>query len=112
MSTKQEARPPILNRILDALPDEAYDRLAPHLQLVTMRRGEILYHVNKPIEYVYFPINSMTSVVATTRDGAAVEVGVIGREGMAGVSVVLGVDVSPAEMMVQLPDGALRLAAM
>ena len=111
MSTKQNARPPTLNRILDALPDEAYDRLAPHLQPAAMQRGKTLYHVNKPIEHVYFPINSMTSVIATTADGAAVEVGVIGREGMTGVSVVLGTDMSPAEMMVQLPDSALRLAA-
>jgi CRP-like cAMP-binding protein len=107
------AKPPpqSQNLILAALPAEDYARLAPHLQRVPMPRGEILYHTDQTIEQVYFPLNSMTSVVTMTENGGAVEVGVIGREGMTGVSVILGVDRSPAQMMVQLPDGGLRLSA-
>lgn len=109
MSSTPKPHSQSVNRILAALPAEEYERLAPHLKRVEMPRGEVLYRTHKPIEHVYFPLDSMTSVIATTRDGSAVEVGVIGREGMTGISVVMGVRESYAEMMVQLPDSALRL---
>lgn len=109
MSPTKESAPE--NLILAALPSKEYQRLAPHLEPVTMESGKMLYQVNKRIDYVYFPTLSMTSVVATTSDGGSVEIGVIGREGMTGISVVLGVDISAADVMVQLPDGGVRLDA-
>jgi CRP-like cAMP-binding protein len=111
MSTNQPPDHQSKNRILAALPAADYARIASHLETVHMKQGELLYRTNRRIEHVYFPHRSMTSVVTTTSDGAAIEVGVIGREGMAGLSVVLGVNASPADMMVQLPDSAERLAA-
>lgn len=111
MSNAQATSPSSQNRLLAALPAADYARLAPHLETVNMKRGEVLYHTNRPIEYVYFPLRSMTSVVTTTAAGGAIEVGVIGHEGMTGISVVLGVNRSPAEMMVQLPNAAEQLAA-
>jgi CRP-like cAMP-binding protein len=111
MSSIQNPHPQSINRILAALPAEEYARLAPHLKRVVMPRGEVLYNAHKPIEHVYFPLDSMVSVVATTRDGSAVEVGVIGREGVTGLSILMGVRESYGEMMVQLPDSALRLEA-
>jgi CRP-like cAMP-binding protein len=74
-----------------------------------MPLGQVLYHPEEPIKYVYFPLNSMASVVATTADGESAEVGVVGCEGMVGVEVLLGVDASSKEVMVQLSNGAWRM---
>jgi CRP-like cAMP-binding protein len=109
MSPDQQVHPPFQNRILTSLPPKDYERLAPHLEPFDMERGEMLYRANKRIEYVYFPLRAMISVVAVTSDGGSVEVGVIGREGMTGISAVLGVDRSGDDVMVQLPDHAVRL---
>ncbi len=102
---------PTKNQILDALPPEDYDRLASHLKPVELPHGQILYSTHALIEHVYFPANSMVSLVSHLSDGASVEVGIIGFEGIVGLSVLLGVDRSPHECMVQIPDGGMRLSA-
>ena len=111
MSTNQAARPPTANRILGALPDEEYARLDPHLMPVTLGLRQIINKPHEPITHVYFPENAMISLVANTSDGASVEVGVVGREGVAGVPALLGVDATPNESMVQIADGALKMRA-
>ena len=108
----EEALPaPKENRILAALPREDYDRLAPHLEPVALPYGQTIYHTDDPIEHVYFPVNSMVSVVSQMADGSCVEVGVTGFEGMVGLPALLGVDRSPHECMAQIPDGAVRARA-
>jgi hypothetical protein len=62
------------------------------------------------MEYVYFPDSSMVSLISSTASGESVEVGIVGFEGVAGVSCVLGVDESPYEALVQYPDGARRMS--
>ncbi|MGA9997707.1 MAG: Crp/Fnr family transcriptional regulator [Pyrinomonadaceae bacterium] len=112
MSVNQEARPPTANWILSALPPEDYERLAPHLEPVNLTLNQTIYPPHTPVTHVYFPENAMISVVANSTDGASVEVGVIGREGMSGVAALLGVDgTTPTESMVQIADGALRMSA-
>jgi CRP-like cAMP-binding protein len=102
---------PTKNKILDALPGEDYERLAPHLHSVKMPHGQIIYHPEQRIEQMYFPTGAMISLVAQLSDGASVEVGVTGFEGMVGMPLLLGVDRSPHECMVQLPDGAIQVRA-
>jgi CRP-like cAMP-binding protein len=97
------------NHILARLPPEDYERLRPHLERVELQRGQVLHQAGEQIEHVYFPLNSMISLISQTPEGESVEVGVVGYEGMAGISLVLGVDRSPHESLVQYPDGALRL---
>jgi CRP-like cAMP-binding protein len=97
------------NRILDALSDEDFQRLLPHLEPIDLKLGQTLYRPEGRINYVYFPVNSMASVIATTADGEAAEVGVIGCEGMVGVEVILGVDSSSKEVIVQGANGAFRV---
>jgi CRP-like cAMP-binding protein len=98
------------NHLLTALPDEDFERLLPDLEAVDLPHGQVLYKPDEPIKYVYFPENAMVSVVATTPDGGSAEVGVIGREGMTGIDVLMGVDSTPNESMVQLPDGGRRIS--
>lgn len=97
------------NHILNALPDDAFERLLPDLKKVELPHGENLYRPNAPITHVYFPDYAMASIVATTADGQSAEVGVVGREGAVGLDVLMGVDSVPHECMVQIPDGGWRI---
>ncbi|HEV2802130.1 MAG TPA: Crp/Fnr family transcriptional regulator [Pyrinomonadaceae bacterium] len=97
------------NHILASLPPEEYERLAPHLEQVELKHGEVLQEAGGLINYVYFPERAMISLISHTPEGESVEVGVVGFEGMSSISAALGVDMSPHEMLVQVPDGAMRL---
>jgi len=99
------------NRLLDLLSPEALDRLRPHLSAETLPLSLTLQERGKPVHSVFFPTSGMISIVAMMRDGAAVAVGIAGREGMLGVQAVLGDDISLNEAMVQIPGSALRLPA-
>jgi CRP-like cAMP-binding protein len=97
------------NHILASLTPEEHERLAPHLQSVELPHGQILHEAGERVKHVYFPSSSMISLVAHSAQGESVEVGVVGFEGMAGICVILGVDQSPHEAMVQIHDGAMRI---
>lgn len=73
--------------------------------------ADVLCEPDKRIDHVYFPIEGFISLVTTLDDGARLEVGIVGDEGMAGASLVLGVDVSPQHVVVQGAGTALRMSA-
>jgi CRP-like cAMP-binding protein len=98
------------NYILKALPDDEYNSLLPELEEVTLKVENVINHPYQPIPYVYFPNNSMISVVASTPDGQLSEAGVVGREGLLGIGVLLGAESTPHENVVQLPGTALRIS--
>lgn len=102
-------RQPTGNRVLDALPQEDFARLAPHLQSIDPERGQILHESDVPIEHVYFPTSGIISLVTQMNSGASVEIGLVGSEGMAGLSVVLGAERSRHQAMEQIPGNRLRL---
>ncbi len=97
------------NRILGRLTDEEYLRLAPHLEAVQLILGRTIHPANEPISHIYFPENSMISLVSNMSNGSTVEVGVVGREGAAGIHALLGAESSQNESMVQIADGAVRI---
>ena len=101
---------PVRNRILALLSPADLGLLAPHLEPIRLRLREVLIEANQPIEHVYFPQSGMGSVIADTAEGR-VEVGVIGREGLGGVPVLLGADRAPHEHMVQGEGEGLRIAS-
>ncbi|MCU1290075.1 MAG: hypothetical protein JWN60_2304 [Acidobacteria bacterium] len=109
MHDKSETRLSTKNYILDALPAEEYERLRPHLERVELSLGEVIYHPDERIKYVYFPEDAMNSVIATTPEGESAEAGVIGREGIVGIAVLMGVDSTPNECLIQLAGSALRI---
>ncbi len=98
------------NFILNSLPKEDYERMLPELEQVKFELGQIIYRAQEPIEYVYFPNNAMISVIVNTADGQCAEVGVIGREGMSGMEVLMGADSTINENLIQHADGALRMS--
>lgn len=102
-------RPQLHNHILASLPTEDYARLAPHLEPVELTHGKVIQETGGQITHVYFPEKSMISLISQTPEGESVEVGIVGFEGMTGISAVLGVEISPHEMLVQIHDGAMRL---
>ncbi|HEY0323058.1 MAG TPA: Crp/Fnr family transcriptional regulator [Pyrinomonadaceae bacterium] len=106
---QNKPRLPNENYILAHLPREDYERLRPHLEPVKLRHSQILHEAGEIMDYVYFPQNAMVSLISHTSEGQSIEVGVVGFEGMAGISAVLGVDRSPHEAMVQIPDGGVQL---
>ena len=106
----KSARPPTPhNKILAALPTKEYNRLLPHLKLVTMPVGETLYEIEDRIKYVYFVNGAVVSLVTHMEEGTSVEVGLVGNEGMVGLSVVMGDDISQNHAIVLIPDGAMRM---
>jgi len=100
---------PPRNKILAALPDKEYQRLLPRLTPVSLSLGETLYEMEGSIRHVYFPSSSVVSLVTHMEEGTSVEVGLIGVEGMVGLSVVMGDDVSQNHAVVQIADGAMRM---
>lgn len=109
MSASMETRAE--NRLLSALPTEEYERLAPHLERVSLELSEILFRPDEPLRYVYFPENSIVSLLTDLSDGYGIEVGLVGSEGMAGISIVMGTDREPKVATVQGAGTALRLKA-
>jgi CRP-like cAMP-binding protein len=97
------------NHILNALPKEEYERLLPDLEPVELFLGQFLYRAEDPIMHVYFLSHAMVSVVATTTAGQSAEIGVIGREGMIGMEVLMGSDSTLNDHLVQDTNNALRI---
>lgn len=108
----EAVRPQNENRILAALPADDYQRLSPHLEPVELPHGQILCGAGGVLDYVYFPLNSMISLISQLSDGSSVEVGIAGYEGMAGVPVVLGVDRSFLAMMLGIRRAGVTEAAL
>jgi len=105
-----ESRLSTKNRILNALPTEEYERLLPDLEPVELFLGQYLYRAEDTIRHVYFPSDAVVSIVATTTEGQSVEIGVIGREGMVGMEILMGSDSTLNDHLVQDASSALRIS--
>jgi CRP-like cAMP-binding protein len=99
----------IQNSLLAALPRKSYLRLAPGLAPVELVFGEVLYEAGDPIRDVYFPTQSLVSLLTLVEGHLALEVGMVGREGMVGITLALGADVSPVRALVQGAGPALKM---
>ena len=102
-------RPPIANRILAALPRGDYQRLATKLEPVNLAFGEVLYEPGDQVRYVYFPGESLVSLLTVIDGRLALEVGLIGREGMLGMAFSAGSGISPVRALVQGAGSAMRI---
>ena len=99
------------NAILLALSTEEYDRLQPDFERVSLRPRDVLFEPEQTIEHVYFMQEGVLSLLAMDEDAGAVEVGTIGNEGMAGLTVFHGMDASPQQCFCQIDGVATRLSA-
>ena len=102
---------PATNRLLAALPRKDRQRLLPALEAVTLTLGDVLYDPGERLRHVYFPDDSVISLLSAVEDRELLEVGMVGREGMAGLSVFMGVKESRSRGLVQGTGGARRMTA-
>lgn len=109
---RNPAKNEIANNLLAALPRRSYLRLLPGLEPVELAFGKVLYEPGEPIGEVYFPGRSLVSLLTLVEGHLALEVGVVGREGMVGLPLALGVECSPVRALVQGAGPALRMSAV
>src|SRR6187401_1219511 len=100
---------PRQNHILDALPEVERERLFPHLKLVPMPLGMVLYESGAELRHIYFPTNSIVSLLYVMQDGSSAEIAVVGNEGAIGVSLFMGGETTPSRAIVQSAGYAYRL---
>lgn len=101
----------VANNLLAALPLKEYQLLRPRLEPVALTFGDVLYRPGEPINHVYFPTDSLVSLLTVVDEHQALEVGMVGREGMLGIPLALGVGNSPVRALVQGTGMALRMTA-
>jgi len=97
----------IRNRILAALPQEEFAAIAQHLTRVELTLGQPLHRAGDKIENVFFVESGFISALSVLSDGQSLEIGLIGAEGVAGVSVILGATTSYSETMCQTGGGLI-----
>ncbi|WP_158969181.1 Crp/Fnr family transcriptional regulator [Paraglaciecola sp. L3A3] len=99
------------NKLLNALSTDAQQRIFSHLKLVDLPRGKVIFEANEKLQYVYFPINSIVSLLYVMEDGSSADVSIIGNEGMVGIAVFMGGESTPRRAVVQSAGQAYRLSA-
>ena len=99
------------NGLLAALPRTSYQQLLPALSPATLVFGDVLYEPGKPMRDVYFPDGCLVSLLTLVEGHQALEVGMVGREGMVGAALALGVKNSPMRALVQGSGPAMRMGA-
>lgn len=114
--TDSASKPDILNlaranKILAALPADDLESIATKLEVIDFNIDMAFHRVQDPIKHVYFPTEGIVSLVTLLEDGTTVEVGVIGREGMVGISAIMGAKTEPNEALAQSDGRALRMPA-
>jgi CRP-like cAMP-binding protein len=100
---------PISNRLLAALPIKEYRDLSSKLEKIALTYGENIYERGEIIRYVYFPSSGIISLLAAVEESATLEVGIVGREGIVGIALFLGVNTSTNSAVVQGAGFAMRM---
>jgi len=99
------------NHLLAALPDKEWLRWEPHLQVINLKLGQVLYESGGKMEYVYFPVNAIVSLLFVLENGSSAEIAVVGNEGIVGISLFMGGETTPSRAVVQSAGRCVRLSA-
>ena len=102
---------PKTNHLLASLPSAEWRRLEPHLERVELPLGKVLYESGDTMRHVYFPTNTIVSLLYVMESGASAEIGVVGNEGIVGISLFMGGGSTPSRAVVQSAGEGLRLKA-
>ncbi len=103
------AHVPEENLLLAAFTPDERERIYPHLQLVAMPLGKSLYESGRVLRHVYFPIDSIVSLLYVLENGASAEISVVGNEGVIGIALFMGGETTPSRAVVQSAGHAYRL---
>lgn len=110
LSTSPLPTPPLyLNRLLASLSDDDRALLRPHLEPVTLPLGTVLIEPDRRISYAHFPEDGLCSVIASAQEGGGIEIGLLGRDGLAGVALALGADQMPHQIFMQVAGRSHRI---
>jgi CRP-like cAMP-binding protein len=99
------------NGLLSMLPEADYKALLPHLELMVTPMHFVLFERDKPMQYAYFPLSGEHSILAIMENGASVEIGTVGYEGMSSVDLITGNDLAIETTVCQVPGESLRMSA-
>lgn len=102
---------PTCNHLLNALPQEDFDRLEPYLESVTLKLGEVLYESGDQMRHAYFPTTAIVSLLYVLENGSSAEIAVVGNEGILGIALFMGGHTTPSRAVVQSKGNAYRLKA-
>lgn len=97
------------NFLLSRLPDEEYQALKPHFELIPTPLNFVLYRRDQKIEHVYFPLSGEHSILAIMGDGSSVEVGTVGNEGFSTIEVLTECELALETVICQIPGETLRM---
>ena len=100
---------PQQNHILEALPAAERERLFPHLTLVALPLGSVIYEAGDSQRYIYFPVDSIVSLLYVLKDGASAEIAVVGNDGAIGVALFMGGETTTNRAIVQSAGSAYML---
>ncbi|MCX7099718.1 MAG: Crp/Fnr family transcriptional regulator [Methylococcales bacterium] len=107
--TQPPGQPATKNHLLAALPKDVFARIAPHLELIPMRLGEVLYESDKKMPYVYFPTSAIVSLHYVMENGASAEISGVGNEGVLGIALFMGGNTTPSLATVHTSGWGYRL---
>ena len=99
------------NHLLGAIPSTEWSRFEPQLTPVTLGLGDVIYESGKEQPWVYFPTDSIVSLLYVLEDGSSAEIAIVGNEGMVGISVFMGGGTTPSRAVVQSAGNAYRMRA-
>src|SRR6202140_4283502 len=102
---------PNQNHLLAALTPTERERIVPHLQLVAMPLGSVLYESGARLSHVYFPTNCIVSLLYSLKDGRSAELSLVGSEGLIGIALFMGGETTPSRAIVQSAGYAYRLSS-
>jgi len=110
-ATERFVTSPHLNHLLNALPPDDFKRLAPHLDHRHLKLGDVLYEPGTAMRHVYFPTTAIVSLLYVMEDGASAEIGIVGNEGILGISLFMGGETTPSRAVVQSEGYGYRMKA-
>ena len=99
------------NHLLDALPDTEWARWAPHVELVKLPLGHVVFESGDHVKHVHFPLDCIVSLLYVLENGASAEIAVVGNEGVVGIAIFMGGESSTSRAVVQSAGSALRMRA-
>jgi CRP-like cAMP-binding protein len=99
----------VTNVVLLSIPDDEYNLYRPYLESVDLPQYQILHEPGRKIDFTYFLNDGMASIVSLSRDGRSVEVGIVGREGMVGMSLTVGLQLTAFRAIMQMSGSGVRI---
>jgi len=99
------------NRLLNALPRDVVENIAGQLERIEVSQGTVLYETGTQVRYVYFPLDSIASLIYVMENGDSAQTVMVGPEGMVGFSSLMGCEISPSSAVMQTSGALLKIRA-